>query len=334
MRSELLAYLSCPSCSADLDSRPERSDDEHVLSGALVCTGCAASYPIVDGVPRMNIGMDGLQRVAKTFSYEWKAQQQGKLEKEGTLWGFTAEEDWRYFREATGLEDEDLVGKVVLDAGCGSARLTRQMADQCPTAVIGIDMNEAVEGAFAATRDLPNVHIVQGNIFELPLRKRAFDVVWSNGVIHHTPDAKRAHGALAEMVSPGGVLYVWVYAKRFNPFRFTKDVLDFLRVTRLPEPALLAVARMFAYVSAGLHAVYKLARRIPPLQPRSRWAQRSIRTRTVHELSLTWFDALSPEHDSRHSEAEVIAWFEQRGFTRVTAIEEPKVGVRGVARAM
>jgi hypothetical protein len=51
--------------------------------------------------------------------------------------------------------------------------------------------------------------------------------------------------------------------KRFNPFRFTKNVLDFFQVTRLPEPVLLRIAKAFAYIWVGLHTVYKLARNSP-----------------------------------------------------------------------
>jgi SAM-dependent methyltransferase/uncharacterized protein YbaR (Trm112 family) len=331
MRAELLAYLVCPACASELESRPEDVEGDQVMTGTLACAGCGVRYPIVRGVPRMNAAMEGLERVAQTFSYEWAAHHAGKLEEEETLWGLTLEEDWSYFLEGTGLGERDLEGKVVLDAGCGSGRLTRQMAEHGADTVIGVDIIDAVDGAFERSRHLPSVHIVQGNIFELPLRRRAFDVVWSNGVIHHTPDARRAHAALAEMVKPEGLLYVWVYAKRFNPFRFTKDVLDFVRVTRLPEPVLLRISKLFAYVSYGLWLAYKLARRLPPFRPRSRWAKRTLRPRTVDELQLTWFDALSPEYDSRHSEDEVIGWFERLGFTQIGAIEEPKVGVRGVA---
>jgi SAM-dependent methyltransferase/uncharacterized protein YbaR (Trm112 family) len=331
MRAELLLHLCCPACSSELESRAEDVDGAHVMSGTLVCVGCEARYPVVRGVPRMNVSMGGLERVAQTFSYEWKAHHEGKLEDEETLWGLTPEEDWAYFLEATGLEESDLEGKLVLDGGCGSGKLTRQIAEHGAEVVIGVDIIEAVDGAFERSRDLPNVHIVQGNIFELPLRRQAFDLVWSNGVIHHTPDARGAHEALAQMVKPEGLLYVWVYAKRFNPFRFAKDVLDLLRVTRLPEPVLLRVSKVFAYLSFGMHAVYKLIRRLPPFRARSRWAKRTLRRRTVDELQLTWFDALSPEYDSRHSEEEVIGWFERLGFTRIGTIEEPKVGVRGNA---
>jgi SAM-dependent methyltransferase/uncharacterized protein YbaR (Trm112 family) len=333
VRNELLDYLLCPKCASTLESHPEHRDGDEVLSGRLECSGCGTGYPIVAGVPRMNVAMDGLERTQQTFSYEWNAHHKGTLEETETLWGLTLEDDWAYFREATELGDGELEGKVVLDAGCGSGRLTRQMAENGARVVIGVDMIDAVDGAFERSRDLPNVHIVQGNIFELPLRPQAFDLVWSNGVIHHTPDAKGAHEALTRMVKPQGLMYVWVYAKRFNPFRFTKDVLDFLRITRLPEPILMKLAKAFAHVSIRILDVWRAVRSLKPFRPRTRWGVRSIRHRTVDELYLTWFDALSPEFDSRHTEAEVIGWYQRLGFTQIGTIEEPKVGVRAVAPA-
>jgi SAM-dependent methyltransferase/uncharacterized protein YbaR (Trm112 family) len=331
VRPELLEYLVCSSCKSELAVHSKTTAGDHVMAGTLSCTGCARVYPIVRGVPRLNVAMDGLERVAQTFSYQWRAHHAGELERRETLWGFTLQEDWSYFLEATGVKESDLAGAVVLDAGCGSGRLTRLVAEHGPRTVIGVDIIDAVDGAFEASRHLPNVHIVQGNLFQLPFRTKAFDLVWSNGVIHHTPNARAAHEALSEMPRPGGVLYVWVYAKRFNPFRFTRDVMEALGVTRLPEPLLLRLSRVLAYISVVLHGMYKAIRRIPLFRPRTRWAVRTMRQRTADELSLTWFDTLSPEHNSRHSEAEVVSWFERLGFRDVAAIEEPKVGVRGVA---
>jgi SAM-dependent methyltransferase len=330
MRNELLDHLACPSCGGDFSLHADNVDGDHVISGTLTCDDCGRVYAVVGGVPRLNTEMGGLERVAQTFGYEWKQHHAGRLEDE-TVFGLTREQDWAYFVEATGLDADDLRGDVVLDAGCGSGRLTSQMAESGARAAIGMDINEAVDEAFAAWRHLPNLHVVQGNVFAPPFKERNFDLVWSNGVIHHTPDAEGAHRSLTSLVKPGGVLYVWVYAKRFNPFRFTKDVLDALRVTKLPEPVLLRVANGFAYVSIGMLRGYQLVRKLPGLEPETTHARRTVRNRTVDELKLTWFDALSPEYDSRHSEAEVIGWFENAGFREIHAIEEPKVGVRGVA---
>jgi SAM-dependent methyltransferase len=232
---------------------------------------------------------------------------------------------------ALDVTDSDLDGKVMLDAGCGSASLTQQMAARPGSVVIGVDMNEAVDEAFQASCHLLNLHIVQGNVLSLPLRERAFDIVWSNGVIHHTPDASGAHHTLSQRVSPGGRMYIWVYAKRFNPFRFTKDVFDLLRVSRLPAPVLLRIAKLISYPSLALLTIYRALRAVPGLAPRGAWGRRTVRPRTLKEIQLTWFDALSPQYDSRHTEAEVVEWFAREGFQDIDAIDEPKVGVRGTA---
>jgi SAM-dependent methyltransferase len=197
--------------------------------------------------------------------------------------------------------------------------------------VIGVDVNEAVDEAFRKTRHIPNIHIVQGNIFHLPLKEKAFDIVWSNGVIHHTPDAAGAHRSLSKHVAPGGRMFIWVYAKRFSPFKFTKDIFDVTRLTRLPLPALMWISKAFSYVSWVMLQVYRGLRSLPLLRPRDAWGKRKMRQRTVKELQLTWLDTLSPEYDTLHSEDEVIGWFRREGFENIGAIEEPKVGVRGTA---
>jgi SAM-dependent methyltransferase/uncharacterized protein YbaR (Trm112 family) len=331
MRQSLLAYLGCPSCGSALDLAPLVKDGEEVLTGTLTCTACEQRYGVVGGVPRMNAAMSGLENVQRTFNWEWHAHHNGAFESE-TLFGRNPDEDWKMFLDGTGATPTSLTGASVLDAGCGSGAFTQLIAGRSNVRdVIGVDMIDAVEEAYAQTRDRPNVHIVQGNIFALPFQPHAFDLVWCNGVIHHTPDAARAHRSLCRHVRPGGVLYVWVYAKRFNPFRFTKDILDAVRLTKLPEQWLLRLVDCVAWVSLGMLGAYRAVRLLPGLRPRTAWGRRTVRRRTIRELRLTWFDALSPEYDSRHSEDEVIGWFRQAGFIDVSAIEEPKVGIRGVA---
>jgi SAM-dependent methyltransferase len=281
----------------------------------------------------MNVAMAGMERVAQTFAAEWKAHHEGRFEQD-TLWGRTSEETWGDFVDRMMVPEERVRGAIVLDAGCGSGQFTRIVAEHGAGLVIGLDVSDAVDEAFALCRDLPNAQVVQGNVLAPPFKPALFDLVWCSGVLHHTPDAARGHAALSRLVKPGGVFYVYVFAKRFNPFRFTKDVLDALRVTRLPPRALLALSQAFAYVSFAMLSAYRALRRLPGLRPRGAWAQRTVRPRSVRHLHLTWFDALSPEHDSRHTEAEVTGWFRRAGFTDIRAVEEPKVGVRGVARAV
>jgi ubiquinone/menaquinone biosynthesis C-methylase UbiE len=278
----------------------------------------------------MNVSMAGLANVAHTFDVEWKAHHEGRFE-QSTLWGRTPGETWNDFLSRMMVPPERVQGAIALDAGCGSGLFTRQIAEHGAALAIGLDISDAVDEAAESCRDLPNVQIVQGSVLAPPFKADLFDLVWCSGVLHHTPDAAGGHAALSRLVKRAGVMYVYVFAKRFNPFRFTKDVLDVVRVTRLPPRALLAVSKAFAYVSVALLWAYRALRRLPGLRPRTAWGDRTVRPRTVRHLHLTWFDALSPEHDSRHTEAEVMDWFRRAGFTDIRAVEEPKVGVRGVA---
>ncbi len=51
----------------------------------------------------------------------------------------------------------------------------------------------------------------QMNLFRPALEEAFFDVVISNGVLHHTADAARPSGAIARWFKPGGYVVVGLY---------------------------------------------------------------------------------------------------------------------------
>lgn len=56
MRAELLDYLVCPGCGRALDLHPfldDAADAREIDQGLLVCRGCAAPYPLAEGIPRV-----------------------------------------------------------------------------------------------------------------------------------------------------------------------------------------------------------------------------------------------------------------------------------------
>src|SRR5207302_7956820 len=115
---------------------------------------CRADYAVRGGVPRLNEMMSGLERVAETFSFEWKAHHHGELEDE-TVFGRSRDEEWSYCQGATGFGEGDLRDAIVLDAGCGPGHVARYVAEHGAALAIGMDMNEAVDEAFLYCRDLP-----------------------------------------------------------------------------------------------------------------------------------------------------------------------------------
>jgi SAM-dependent methyltransferase/uncharacterized protein YbaR (Trm112 family) len=332
LRISLLQYLVCPRCRAELRADLGAAEpDGHHLAGRLICGGCGQEYPVIAGVPRMVVTAQEHGGAAETFGFEWRKHGEKQLEPD-TVFGRTQEQDVAYFLDALHVTPDAVGGAVVLDAGCGSGQLTAGIGGLDAQAVIGVDVNTAIEFPFRRCRALPNVHIVQADIFALPFRPAQFDLVWCNGVIHHTAHPPRAFRALATLVRPGGKLYVWVYEKRWNPFRFTKDVLDALGLQRVPRPVLLGACKAISVPSLLLHTAYRGVRAVPPLRPRSYAGRKTTRYRSRQEFELTWFDALSPKYDKRYTEAEVSAWFQRLGFGTIRPYPF-KVGVCGVKRS-
>ncbi|HET9902906.1 MAG TPA: class I SAM-dependent methyltransferase [Xanthobacteraceae bacterium] len=58
-----------------------------------------------------------------------------------------------------------------------------------------------------------NPDVREGDAEALDFPDECFDVVYSNGVLHHTPDIERAFSEAARVLKPGGEFYVIVYHK-------------------------------------------------------------------------------------------------------------------------
>lgn len=177
------------------------------MAGKLTCHDCKREYPIAGGVPRFadlaDVGEEKAA-IAAGFGWEWKQ--------------FT-QHDEKYGQQLLGwlnpVQPEFFKDKVVLDGGCGKGRHLKLAAEWGAKDVIGVDLSDAVETAFAATRSLDNVHVVQGDICNLPLAAE-FDYAFSVGVLDHLPDPVEGFRSLASKVKPGGHVSAWVYGAENN----------------------------------------------------------------------------------------------------------------------
>lgn len=252
----LLEILCCFACQGKLrlESDGASTADGHIMAGRLTCTSCGSIYPILEGVPRFvptTISAD-TRRTVEAFGYEWHRADPVIQNTRFT----SAEVFLDFVRPVT---PEYFSGKVILDAGCGSGRFTAWASRFGAALVFGVDLSESVTVAFQHTRDMPNVLIIQADLFCLPLLP-VFDYVFSVGVLHHTANPRKAFDAIVALVRPGGGVSAWVYGWEnnwwiihlLNPIR--------TRITsRLPRPILVAVAYALA---VPLFLLARLSRRL------------------------------------------------------------------------
>jgi SAM-dependent methyltransferase len=256
MKERLLDLLACPTCGGDiLLAYASRYDDKEIIEGVLSCKKCTREYRIVRGVPRF---------VDLTKIDEEKAE---TAENFGWQWTHFTQEDAKYSDQFLGwlqpVTKEFFADKIVLEGGCGKGRHTKLAAEWGAKEVVGVDLGDGVDSAFALTRGLATVHIVQGDIFKLPL-KRAFDYAFSVGVLHHTPDPKKAFVSLASKVKKDGHISAWVYgaennewiSKYVNPVResFTSQISQpmLYQLSKLPTLGVfLATKLVYRPLNAG-----------------------------------------------------------------------------------
>ena len=247
MKEKLLSYLVCPACAGSLGLSVSRAEDREIIEGELRCTECASSFPITRGIPRF----------AELAAVE--RDKQATAENFGWQWRHFTEVDERYAEQFLGwiapVTPEFFRNKIVLEGGCGKGRHTQLAAQWGAGEVIGIDLSEAVETAYAATRSLPNAHVVQADIYRLPLA-RVFDYAFSVGVLHHLPNPRQGFFSLASKVVPGGHVSAWVYGAENNEWivRLVNPVREKI-TSRIDQRALLHLSKIPA---AGLFLATKL----------------------------------------------------------------------------
>ena len=133
-----------------------------------------------------------------------RAAHSGPREWDAEVYDRVADPQFEWAQEV--LERLELRGdETVLDAGCGSGRVTAMLLDRLPEGrLVGIDGSASMV-AMAREALGDRVEIREGDLAELDLHEE-FDLVYSNAVFHWIADHENLFARLQAALRPGGRL--------------------------------------------------------------------------------------------------------------------------------
>jgi SAM-dependent methyltransferase len=233
-------------------------------------------YEAPDGIPNLRLPGDNQTEVVRRF-YE-KEPFPGYPPSASLNWLRSRAERSEFAK----LIDQAIPGDArIVEIGCGTGQMSLYLA-RADRVVIGADLaRESLRlGAAMAWRlKLDRVQFIETDLHHPGLRPGAFDVVYSSGVLHHTPDPSRAFARIVRLARPGGMIVVGVY----NAF------------ARIPLRARRIVARLSGY-------------RFIPCDPVLRDRENEPARRNA------WLrDQYQHPEEHRHTLAEVQSWFRENG---------------------
>lgn len=156
------------------------------------------------------------QRAREQWSLDPCGAVYARDEEFGTREFFDEVERYRYEDYApwmrSVMEFDKFAGKELLEVGCGMGTDLLQFA-RGGAICTGLDLTPR---SIAISRHRFRVYNMPGQFVlsdseRLPFPDQSFDVVYSNGVLHHTPATDKAVTEIHRVLKPGGVAKVMLY---------------------------------------------------------------------------------------------------------------------------
>jgi ubiquinone/menaquinone biosynthesis C-methylase UbiE len=153
-------------------------------------------------------------------------------EERGTREFYKSLDEHRYTvhpRLLRALELEQMRGKRVLEIGCGCGSEAERFA-RAGAEYTAVDLTKAAPTITRQRFKLAGLsgRFVQGDAENLPFADGSFDVVYSHGVLHHTPDTPRTIREVYRVLANGGRAMIMLYYR--NSFNYQVNLKMFRRI--------------------------------------------------------------------------------------------------------
>ena len=166
------------------------------------------------------------EQTAKCFDFKWSQREIFESDNMKALG-----KRWLIERYCSGNHEKlsewlDGGRKIILDAGCGLGHSALLFFGDFLREhdYLGVDVSSAVNIAKIRFKEMgyPGDFIQMG-IMELPIPDRSLDMIFSEGVLHHTDSVEEGLKYLAKKLRVGGRFLFYVYAKKAVIREFTDD---------------------------------------------------------------------------------------------------------------
>ncbi len=147
------------------------------------------------------------------------------------------------FKNFKSFKKDFFKNKKIIDVGCGGGRYSNALKLLKAKSVMGVDYSD--DGIKIAKKNykLKNLYFLKQNVLNLNFKSRSFDIVFSNGVLHHTSNLEKGIEELHRICKKGGYIYLYLYGagglywsarRKMNklmkkiPQNYSQNILNFI----------------------------------------------------------------------------------------------------------
>ncbi len=241
-------------------------------------------FNVINGIPDFfKDDNEKISQIQSKFYNEVKFPNYDEIDDFGTL--LDKSERSTFFKK---LDQEIKMFSKVLEAGCGTGQLSLFLS-RYQRQIFSIDLSSGsldLGENFRKKTNIENLFFLKMSLFNLCFKKDFFDVIISNGVLHHTNNPKLAFMELTKHLKKDGYIIIGLYHKYGRVF------------TKIRQLLIKIFGDYFKFLD-----------------------KKTLDTNSSKEKRFAWFmDQYKNPKESTHTFAEVSQWFKSANIDLVSSI--------------